>query len=552
MVKRTNILLLLLCCIALLGNRCAGGKGSGGSAPRVLIEEPAECAAVPGAFPAGFAWLPGSDGLAAVVADEPSAVLFFDMNGTEPKRLERDEIIAVPTDSDGDGENDDDVKLCGADLRDEFVSMGKALGVTESVAFVAGSGYEQIMFFQTPDGSMLELDVENPADTASGSYHGQDYPYLPAINAPRTAVSTKACIYLTDDTAVADATSLGSPVGQHPCCDRVVDVPSFVTTITAGLVIADGHMFVATANLDRPNGFRGSYFPGTVLVYDVDFDAYGEPTSVRPNTETPVIYSTGFNPTGLAHYRTPRGRDLVLVTNSGALRLGVGASNILTDSYIDVIDAASRRLVATIPMGRAGLNFEAVAVDPAERVGLIGSWTLPVLYGIDLRPMDNEDLYEQDEVIFLDGSDPVFPDARIFEADTPFEIPDREGGPHPISCNGQTYAAINQAGEKAYVIEQCDGTLNEIDLLPAVEPCVGGEPEGICCDEIPLRQSCFSLGRIRNVTAPFNEPIEMHGASQITVRPGEPQIDYTGPDVFFLVGLPDGLVCSEAIDSTPF
>lgn len=545
MVKQTLTALVLVAALPLMGSRCAEGNGSGGSAPTRRIEAVKDCAPIDGPFPPGFSWLPGSDGHAVAVQPAGPAVGFYDMNGKRPRLIEKDELRSVPPDSDGDGEPDEDQRLCDDDENDEFVSMGKPLGVSDTLAFVAGSGYEEVMFFEAPNGRLAEFSVTNPPNTMNGSYHGEDYPYLPDSTGDRTAISTKACIYLTEETGIPDATSIGRAVGQHACCDRVEDSPSFMTTFTAGMAIASEQLFVATSNLDLPNSFLGSYFPGTVLVYDVDVDG----SAIQPNSDTPVIFTTGFNPTGVSHYRTTMGRDLILVTNTGALGVGVGRSNILTDSFIDIIDAQSRTLVATIPMGAAGLSFDGVAIDPAKRVGLIGSWTLPVLYAIDLRALEDEDLYEQNEIIWLDGSDPVFPDARIFDADSAFEIPDRNGGPHPIVCDGWTFAAINQAGEAAYVLERCDGTLTQVNLLDAPTTCEAAGSTFACCERTPLPASCFSLGPIQNVTKPFTAVTGLHGPTQISVRPGEPGIDYSGPDLFFTVDLPEGQLCATRVDS---
>lgn len=545
MVKRTMTLLLVCAGLSMLGSGCGGaGDGSGGNPPTVKIS-PTECAPIFGPFPSGFDWLPGSAGHAVAVQSAPPAALFFDMNGDKPELLTSGTLTSIPPDSDGDGVADEDQRLCDADEVSEFVAAGKPLGVSEQLAFIAGSNYEEVMFVRSPRGELTEFTVTNPPNTANGSYHGEDYPYLPEDAGDRTAISTKACIYLTEGNTLA---STGDAVGQHPCCDRVADVPSFFTAFTAGMTLAAGHLFVATSNLDGPNHFLGRYFPGTVLVYD--FDSQAEPNQIGPNVDTPFIITTGFNPTGMSRYRTPAGRELVFVTNSGALLAAVGRENILTESFIDVIDAGSRRLVATIPMGFAGLSFDGVAIDPAKRVGLIGSWTLPVLYAIDLRVFDDESLYEQTETIWLDGSDREFPDARIFAADSPFEIPDRPGGPHPILCDGWTFVAINEAGESAYVLEQCDGTLTQVNLLSALESCEEAGGADACCDRVPLPASCFSIGTVQYVTEPFNTTGgENHAPSQISVRPGEPGIDYLGPDVFFTVGLPVGLLCGQRIDA---
>ncbi|MBW2722996.1 MAG: hypothetical protein JRE71_01300 [Deltaproteobacteria bacterium] len=547
MVRRALTLLLIGCCVSLLGSRCGGGDGSGGRPPTLRISE-TECAPLFGKFPPGFDWLPGGTGHAVAVLDTPPAALFLDMNGDKPRLLtKKDELNSVPPDSDGDGEIDEDQRLCDADEISEFVVPGTPLGISPRLAFVAGSGYEQVMFFRAPDGELTELEVTNPPDTPSGSYHGEDYPYLPEASASRTAITTRSCVYLEGEDALA---STGDPVGRHPCCQRVPDAASFFTSFTAGMNLAAGHLFVATSNLDLPNNFLGRYFPGTVLVYD--FDPATDPPSIQPNVDTPLIFTSGFNPTGVARYTTPLGRELVFVTNSGAIGPGIGQSNILSESFIDVIDAASRRLVATIPMGYAGLSFDALAIDPTRRVGMIGSWTLPVLYAIDLRVFDDDDddsLYRQAATIWLDGSDPEFPDARIFSADNSFEIPDRKNGPHPILCDGWTFVAINQAGESAYVLERCDGTLTQVNLLDPIMSCEAAGGSDRCCEAIPLPESCFSLGSIQHVTEPFNTVTGPHGPSHIRVRPGEPGVDFTGPDVFYTVDLPEGQLCGVRMDS---
>ncbi len=532
--------------LAVLGNKCAGGDGMSGDPPTLRIER-GKCASIPGTFPPGFDWLPGGAGHAVATLDAPPAALFLDMNADQPELLEQDEIESVPPDSDGDGENDEDQRLCADDMASKTASLGDPLGVDDRFAFVASSGFEQVMFFRAPNGRLVDFEVTNPPNPPSGSYHGEDYPYLPADTDERSAISTKACIYLPPDTGLPDETSTGDAIGQHPCCEREPGVPSFMTAFTAGMARAAGHLFVATSNLDLPRSFRGSYFPGTVLVYD--YDPAVDRRAIKPSTDVPVIFTSGFNPTGMASYTTPRGRELVLVTNSGALVVGVGSSNIKSDAYIDVIDAASQRLVATIAMGRAGLAFEGLAIDPSKRVGLIGSWTLRLLYGIDLRVFDDEDLYAQSDVVALDGSDPHFPDARIFDADFPFEIPDRNNGPHPLLCEGWTYVAINEAGESAQVLERCDGTLTEVHLLEPTQSCVEAGDTDECCDQVPLPESCFEIGVIRNVTDPCNAIVEPHGPSQIAIRPGEPGIDYSGPDTFFLVDLPEGQLCALRVDS---
>lgn len=545
MVERTLTLAIALAGLALLGSKCGEGDGSSGSPPTRIARSTGECVPIPDKYPSGFDWLPGDAGHVIAVSDGLPGALFFDMNGDRPELLGRGALGTIPPDSDGDGIVDEDRRLCNSDTKSKIAVLGEPLGVSEQLAFIAASGYEQVMFFRAPNGELTHFEVTNPPDTLSGSYHGEDYPYLPETFGLRTAISTKTCIYLTDGPGTA---SDGAGVESDPCCDRRSDVPSFFTAFTAGLVLAADHLYIATSNLDLAQHQLGRFFPGTVLVYD--FDPLADPPAIQPNVDTPVLFTTGFNPTGVSRYLTPRGRELVFITNTGALRPAVGRENILTPSYIDVIDAASQRIVATIPMGLAGLSFDGLAIDPAQRVGLIGSWNLRVLYAIDLRVFDDESLYTQSEIIRLDGSDPQFPDARIFDAEHPFEIPDRPDGPHPILCDGWTFVAISESGASAYVLEQCDGTLTQIHLLDPALSCETANSSEACCDRVPLPRSCFALGATRNLTEPFNTvtPFD-HAPSQIRVRPGEPGIDYSGPDVFYTVDLPDGKLCSLYVDS---
>ncbi len=366
---------------------------------------------------------------------------------------------------------------------------------------------------------------------------------LPGL-AFRTAVSTRACVYVSNSAV----NSNGDPVEEQACCDRDTGAQSFHTGFTAGMALAAGRLFVATSNL--ANSTTGNFHPGTILIYD--FDGSATPPEIAPHSENPIVLTTGYNPTGVASYRTRTDRELIFVTQSGALTIGVGASHILTESFIDVIDAESVRLVATIPMGLAGLSFDAVALDPTKRIGLIGSWTLRVLYGIDLRTFDDESLYEREDLVRLDGSDTQFPDVRIFDAASPFALPDRADGPHPILCEGWTHVDINEAGESAYGLDRCDGTLTSIDLLDPLEACGASDPDPPeCCDRVPLPASCFAVARVKHVTEPSNTPVfdEPHLPSQIHVRRGEPGIDYSGPDVFYLVDLPSGYLCGVPIDS---
>ncbi len=549
MVKRRLVWPLLLALLPLIAGTCPGGDGSGSGAPEIQIRElDPRCMPLVGKFPPGVSMLPGNKGHAIAVQFDPAAAIFVDLNGVRPRLLAQKDIPSVPADSDGDGLFDDQRSLCSADPRYTTPVMGSPLGVNEDLAFVAASDYEEILFFAAPNGELKRLRVSNPLDAGSGSYFPEDYPMLPPPGQDEmlTALSTRTCVYIPASSPIPPVDSRGHPIGQDVCCDRVPGAASFITRYTAQMTIAAGHLFVATSNLYHPGTAR--FHPGTVLVYDLD-DAQ-DPSAIQPNVETPVLFTTGFNPTGMASYRTRAGRELVLVSVSGARLLGVSSGSILSEAYVDVIDAQSRRLVATIPMGLAALSFDSAAVSHSLQIAIFGSTAMRGLFAVDLSPLEDPDLYIRPDVVWLDGSDSVFPDVRIFGASDPFLIPARADGPAASICPGWTHTAVNAAGDRSFATDYCDGTLAIVDLQTPAAACgpLGAAPQE-CCDEVPLPQGCFSLERVDNVVAPFTEFLKLHAPGQIAVRAGRPGVDYTTPDVFFIVGLPEAQLCGVRIDS---
>ncbi len=87
-------------------------------------------------------------------------------------------------------------------------------------------------------------------------------------------------------------------------------------------------------------------------------------------------------------------------------------------------------------------------------------------------------------------------------------------------------------------------------VLKATRHSVDAGGTATCCEQVPLPGSCFAVASSVNLTEPYNTVTPRnHGPSQIRVRPGEPGIDFTGPDVFYMVDLPDGLLCPLRLDS---
>ena len=105
------------------------------------------------------------------------------------------------------------------------------------------------------------------------------------------------------------------------------------------------------------------------------------------------------------------GRELALVTVTGAITAGSGPGSVRTAASIDVVDPSVPRVAATIPLGLAGPSFEPIAIDATGRLALVGATSRLALYGVDLAPLDDPALYAggaSDPPVVLDGSTPGF------------------------------------------------------------------------------------------------------------------------------------------------
>ncbi len=527
-----HILLLAFTSVALLGGNCSfssGGSGDGGDEPVIEVDNVDDrCLSLAGSFPPSLVALPNrgsiEEGRAAVVQFSPQAVIALDLNFVPPNIISPGVIPALPPDSDSDGINDSTKSQLEGFFPLSAV-MGEGLAVSQDLILVSASNYEEVIFMDPMTSNLISMVVENP--TSSSNHVASDYPFLPdeGNSAVRTALSTRKCIF-----PPTPVDSLGDTIPLETRCDN--SVPSYFTTYTAGKALAAGRLFVATSNLVDPGALR--FNPGTVLVYAFD------PASIsKPDIHTPVIFTTGFNPTSVSRYETPAGRELILVVSTGAIGADPGTGNVLTESFVDVIDASTRRLVATIPLGLAGPSFSAMAIDPSGRIALLGASSARQLYAIDLAPLNDPTLYSASDVVLLDGTTPGFPDARIFDAASPLILPDRTNGPADAQCAGLTHVAMNYSGQRAFATDFCDGTLSVVEIDLSSAPA------------IPVPQDRFQVGRSVNILAPLtvDSLSLLRAPAKIMVRPGIPGVDYSGPDVYFLAGLPEGAVCGIRMES---
>ncbi len=526
---RRHWTLLLGASLAALGARCGGGDGSSGSpAVRVSNADP-RCLTLSAAFPSGFDLLPGGGAVAIQV--QPPSALGLELSGSAPVLLATAPIPGLPADSDGDGVDDGlaSESLFGRNRR--FTALlGSVEAVADDLVLVSASNYEELLAFDPASGALRELRVETPPAQVAG-----DAPFLPApgTSALRTAISTRRCVY-----PATALDSRGDPLGAEPLCPGAG--PSYFTSLTAGSALAGERIFVATSNLR--SSAAASFRPGTLLVFELDLAS--APPRVRPDARDPVIFTSGFNPTQVTAHRNAQGRELLLVTLTGAIGAGSGPGNVRGEGAVDVIDAETRRLVATIPLGAAGPSFDDLAIDPSGRIALLGASSQLQLYAIDLHALDAPALFaglaggSVAPPIRLDGSEPGFPDARIYTAADPLVLPDRSNGPASSVCDGLTHAAIGGLGTRAFASDFCDGSLSVLSLDLSAGP-------------VPLPRERIRVLGSQAIFAP-NVPgslTRLRAPGILRVRPGKPGIDFQGPDGFVLAGQPEGAVCALHLDS---
>ena len=505
------------------------GQGDDGDGLILTSTPPPNCVGTAGPFPSGLT-LPGQGSTLATVAQfsPPGlAVYRFDAALGRPVRTATRNI---GVDSDGDGLDDQVASVdlfpcrifCQTQMGGVIPVVGGLSGIDDDLAFLSTSNYEQVLPFDPESADATPILVDVPSMVPAGRH-----PLMPSPGSAemRRGVSTFVCIEPPDPFDSDD-----QPIAPDDRCNA--NVPSYLTSFTAGAAIAGGRLFVATSNFVT---LTGTYRPGTVLVFDWLEQAGG--ITARPLVDDAILFTTGFNPTGLTRHVTANGRELVLVTVTGAILGASVPGSARTEASIDVIDPSGPRIVATIPLGLAAPAFEGVSIEISGQIAWIGSVTSKQLYAIDLRTLENPNLYlGNGPPIILDGLTVGFPDARVFSAGSPLDLPDRLDRPSDPSCAGLTSVAVNTRGTEAFATDFCDGTLSRIRF-----DLTGAPP-------IPFPADRFQVIGQTAPFAPTPSPGEKSGPGFISVRPGIPAVDYGSPDVFVLVGDP-GLLCGIRIES---
>ena len=116
-------------------------------------------------------------GVESRLAAASLARIAIDFDAQPPKLLAEDAIHPIPFDSDGDGLNDVEARLCESDTFSKSPVLGSAMAVSDDLVFIPASGYEEVIFATPPNGELAQLRVTNP--TSDAGYFAEDYPYLP-------------------------------------------------------------------------------------------------------------------------------------------------------------------------------------------------------------------------------------------------------------------------------------------------------------------------------------------------------------------------------------
>ncbi len=545
MTRLAPCLLLLL--PLLVGGSCGGGSGSGGSPP-VLDRDSDErrrdrdddgggggvavfCTPLPGRFPPGLDFVPGEPDRLLVANGQPGALLRYDADAAPAALLTPSPVPPIPADSDGDGVDDDSVAF---PLLPLVPVIDGVLAISDELALLTASGLDEVIFVDPEDGTLVEGEVGVPAPVDAALY-----PYAPVAPEGRTAASTKVCLL----PPAGRTDSFGDPIPSGPPVPPGCSGSArYFSSFTSGAAVAGGHLFVSTSNLGSGAGTLNTQFlPGSVLVFD--FDPAGPTATVDPGV--PVIFTEFFNPTHVTAFATPAnpGRPFVLVTSSGALQLiqdDPGTPEIESggladsDAAIEVIDATALQLVATIPLGRVGLSFDRLAIDPSGRVAVTGSAVSRSVYAVDLEALDAIPAAAMAvPPVVLDGSDARVgnTDARIFFEGEALELPARPDGAPAVTCAGFTPGTgFDADGERLLVSDFCDGTVTAVDVD------LSGSPS------VPLPRDRFDVGSQLAVVAPVGAAGlgQARAPGALRVRPD----GAGGPDTFVLVGEPEGELCS--------
>jgi hypothetical protein len=179
-------------------------------------------------------------------------------------------------------------------------------------------------------------------------------------------------------TAVPTRVTLSGSFTRYQAGGAGAAISSFKTNFTSAALRVGNRLVVATSNLQQA-GSSPVFNPGTVLFFELDDSA---PTTAIVPANPFFAVTSDPNPVALA--ALPGGR--VAVTNAGIYDTSFPPL-VTGQGSVDVLDAATGRLVGSIPLG--AVNPGTVALDPTGSVAVLGSQTLRALFAVDVRGLDS-------------------------------------------------------------------------------------------------------------------------------------------------------------------
>jgi len=282
---------------------------------------------------------------------------------------------------------------------------------------------------------------------------------------------------------------------------------------TSGVAVSNGKLYVCTSNFTAVENPVCS--PGTVLVYQ--WDPSRDPPTVS-RSDPSFIVTTSYNPTEV----TALGERTVLVTNSGVLAIRETRAVPLTEASVDVVDTVLDCVVATYPLGLAALSYKTIGITPDRKRALVGSVAYNSVYELDLTVLDDapqscpNPVPRLESAVLAGPQDPI----RVGQA-----------GVAGVETNDfVVQVAVSSDGTRAYASGYNSGTLSVLEVEQ--EP---GSPS-------PKRPLL-----VLSLTPPLSADDttqEDAGPGPLAVRPGIPGTDFSGPDLFVLIGLYTGKMFS--------
>lgn len=367
----------------------------------------------------------------------------------------------------------------------------------ESTAFV-------VSFFPV---GVLAIDLSANPPVLSTAFKGLDATGITEVSFPGDVLildaqrafligtsdfaGTSGITYFNPTTgAVKQTISLSTPItltqplpySRPADCDgggteTVIPAGPYAPNFAEDIAFANGRLFVSMSNACF-DADGSVYSQGLVRIYDLN-----PSMPFLTPAATPFLLVAGFNTSALTV-----SDGSVIATSTGDTNLSGGISTPESDSFLTKIDPEALDTAGQLNLGRVGANFQPLALTSDGRRGFVASSTFSEIYEIDMEKFKvvhgaaNPISVSGNDADFMTDQEVAFGDQVLFVS----------------SFNTSSVRAVDLSGTGAEVLPNL--------LNYAFE----GNP---------------------GVT----------GASALSLRPGQPGVDFTGPDLWVMTASPGTL-----------